>query len=243
MKAKKIFLPLFTDLRRFLKAIVVVFLIATLLWLIFGIYRPFEPHYHGKPLSRWANAFLADNIDGTFNSPEKEQEAQIAFEAARHIGTNALPLALEFQKAHDSDFKRKIVRFSEDLSNPDGFDIHISSEDEKHAKAIGVFTALGASAKPAIPSLIEILQGKDQLLYDSAMQSLDSIGVDSIPPLIEILTNGNRQAKLNAIQCLGYYFGRQASNAVPALSQYLDSPDTALRNEAAKSLARIHRVN
>jgi HEAT repeat protein len=145
-----------------------------------------------------------------------------------------LPLALEFLQARDSKFKQKIIRLTE---NSDVF--HVSSDDEKHLKGIAIFTTLGAAAKPAIPSLTGILQGKNPFLYDSAMQSLYGIGADSIPSLMEMLTNGNQQGKINAAQCLGYYFGREASNAVPILSQCLNSSDAALRKEAAKSLARI----
>jgi hypothetical protein len=35
-----------------------------ILWLVFGIYRPFEPHYRGKPLSAWTTIMVNLNSEG-----------------------------------------------------------------------------------------------------------------------------------------------------------------------------------
>ena len=160
-------------------------------------------------------------------------------EAIQHIGIKALPTALKLCHANDSKFQSRLVRLSEDLSDPPHFDIHLRDDDQKHLEGIAIFSALGSAAKTAIPSLIEILQGNNPLFFATAMLGLHGIGSDSVPPLVEVLTNGNRQGRINVATCLGYYFGRQASNAVPILLQYLGSEDLGLRRVAAESLPKI----
>lgn len=181
-----------------------------LLWLVFGFYRPFEPHYHGKCLSRWADGVLATDDDGTTDSPEIKVRNKKGEEAVQHIGVKALPFALALCRADDSKLKKKLVRWSEDWSKTLHFDIHIRSDFEKHMESVAIFDVLGASAKPVIPSLIEVLQDNNPLIYDTAMQGLHGIGSDSIPPLMEVLTNGSKQGRINAANCLGYYFGTKS---------------------------------
>jgi hypothetical protein len=222
-----------------------VLLVMTLLWLIFGFYRPFEPHYHGKCLSRWADDYCVNEY---YASPEIKLRNRKCEEAIQHIGVKGLPLALELCRAKDSKVKEKMVGWSEDLSEKLHFDIHICSAVEKQQEALAIFYVLGASAKPAIPSLIEVLQGNYPLNWDTAMEGLHIIGPDSIPPLIELLTNESekltnkgKQGRYNATRCLGWYFRRQASNAVPILLQFLEDKDVWLRCAAAKSLTGISR--
>jgi HEAT repeat protein len=209
------------------------------LWLVFGFYRPFEPHYHGICLSRWANDVGATDEDGTTDSPEIKLKNKNGREAVRHIGVKALPLALKLCQTDDSEFKRKLSRASEDWNNIPFVDLHLRDDFDKHLESVAIYYALGAVAKPAIPSLIDVLQGDKPVIYDAAMQGLRGIGPDSIPSLIDLLTHGNRQGRINAANCLGHYFGRQASNAVPVLLQYLAGNDRVLRHVAAKSLVCI----
>jgi hypothetical protein len=216
------------------------FILLALLWLIFGYYRPFEPHYHGQPLSRWADDFTVTEADESSDSPEFKARSKSSREAIQHIGGRALPLALELCRANDSEVKRKLVGWSDDWSEKLHFDIHIRSDAEKRAEAVEVFSALGAAAKPAIPSLIEILKGSNQFIYGSAMQSLNGIGSDAIPSLLNLLESGNRQERLNAATCLEGYSGRTATNAVPAFLSCLTDADYRLRKVAAESLWQFH---
>lgn len=174
--------------------ILAAFILFILLWLVFNLYHPFEPHYHCKPISHWANEVILVDEDGSSDLPETQLRNQNGILAIQRIGLNATPFALKC--------------------------LH-SSDDEKRLNGIAIFRALGASAKPAVPSLIEILKGTNQFIYDSAMQSLGGIGSDAIPALNEMLANGNRQTKINSARCLGYYFGSSASNLIPLLLTYL----------------------
>jgi hypothetical protein len=81
-----------------------------ILWLVFGFYRPFEPHYHGKCLSRWADDVVVSDIsiNGDNDLPEVKLKGKNGAEAIRQIGVKALPLALKLCQAQDSNFKSKL---------------------------------------------------------------------------------------------------------------------------------------
>lgn len=223
-----------------LKYIFFIFLTGALLWLIFGFYRPFEPHYHFKPITLWVADASATDEDGSRDSIETQRKNKRGKEAIRQIGAKALPFALKLCRATDSEFKlkMKVVEKSEELSEWLHIDVHIPSAEEKHWESIIIYSALGDTAKPAIPSLIIILEN-DSLSADAAAQSLYYIGPNSVPPLIEALTNANGQGRIQVANYLGYYFWRDASNAVSIYLQYLNNSDPILRYTAAKSLVRI----
>jgi hypothetical protein len=209
-----------------------------LLWWFFDFYRPSEPHDGGKCLSHWARDVIATDPDGSCSSPEIKLRNQRAEAAIRAIGTNSLPLAMAFYHARDGKFKDWIVKCSEGISDFLSVDVHIAPEEEKWAEGDGSLYALGPDAKAAIPSLLAILQGRDAYIAQHAMDGFGIIGPASIPPLIDVLTNGDAPGRYNAAQCLGSFRG-QASNAVPALLSSLKSKDPFLRGVAAESLATI----
>jgi len=73
-----------------------------------------------------------------------------------------------------------------------------------------------------------------------AAWSLAAIGADSVPPLMEMLTNSNPQIRCRAAMALGM-MGKQAEPAVPALVGMLHDPDRNTRREAADALGWISR--
>jgi HEAT repeat protein len=71
-----------------------------------------------------------------------------------------------------------------------------------------------------------------------AAWSLAAIGADSVPPLMEMLTNSNPQIRCRAAMALGM-MGKPAEPAVPALAELLRDPDRNTRREAADALGCI----
>jgi HEAT repeat protein len=71
-----------------------------------------------------------------------------------------------------------------------------------------------------------------------AAWSLAAIGAESVPPLMEMLTNSNPQIRYRAAVALGL-MGKAAEPAVPAIVSLLHDPDRNTRREAADALGWI----
>src|SRR5690349_2786311 len=65
-----------------------------------------EPSYQGKPLSYWIRPFLDTN--GPYSRPSASQ-LTIATNALHHIGTNAIPLLVEWV-SYDAEGRRNRLR-------------------------------------------------------------------------------------------------------------------------------------
>ena len=133
--------------------------------------------------------------------------------AVQQIGTNALPAIISM----------------------------LSSNDPRHA--ILACYDLGPKAKPAIPTLIKLLNDGYTRGYIGA--ALDRIGSDSISPLIASLTNKNAFVRTEIVAALGnmpaYSEKSDAliSNGVPVLITSLQDESPQVRALAASSLGEI----
>ena len=154
---------------------------------------------------------LATDEAGSADSPETQLRNRRGEAAIRQIGAKALPPALAWCAAVDS---QPWQQFDSCWSGEALHFLQIRPADEKHLEAIAIYEALGRTAKPAIPSLIEMLRGNDPFIYDPAMQGLYAIGPDAVPALIQELASNNLQGQLNAATCLGYILaGRRVTPA------------------------------
>src|SRR4051812_21119456 len=129
---------------RIILAIVIAALVGGAVWQVVRP-RQREPVYQGKPLSFWLGAPYS-NRDYRVTTREVE-------EALSQIGTNAIPTLLQSLRAKDSALTSKIL----DLAEKQRFITirHTPAWQQNGEAAIG-FQILGASAKEAVPALIEI---------------------------------------------------------------------------------------
>jgi hypothetical protein len=113
----------------------------------------------------------------------------------------------------------------------------------KNDKYIPEFTAQSstylAHGSPVIPvSFLGSYGGfvREPFLSDGeiAAWSLAAIGADSVPPLMEMLTNSNPQIRCRAAMALGM-IGKEAEPAVPALVAMLHDPNRASGFSAART--------
>lgn len=209
-------------------------------WLIVAIFHPFEPRYQGKRLSAWAKDILNWEVREDMDAQklgEAEAKRDEALEAIRHIGTKALPLALKYCRAEDSRLKEKLINW---MNEQEVFEVRPLRDSDYQQTGVKIFEALGTVAKPAIPSLIKLLQKKDQGVFGAACNALYTIGPDAIPPLITALTNANERMRLGAAITLGG-FEAQARTAVPALIRSLGDESAHVRATAAMSLGEINQ--
>ena len=101
-----------------------------------------------------------------------------------------------------------------------------------------LFKVMGPNAKPAVPSLIALLQEDRGNTKGYAAQALGAIGpaaAEAIPALAGLLEDKNQFARVSAAEALGHL----GPDAVPTLIQALQNKDWLVRAKAAQSLGAL----
>lgn len=108
-----------------------------------------EPVYQGKTLTWW----LSDFWPGRKPTPEKLEQARLA---VRQIGTNAIPMLLQWISAKDGPLKQKLITW---IYEHPRVPFRLESSVDKNMLAVSGFHILGKSqAGPAVPALVEIVR-------------------------------------------------------------------------------------
>jgi len=212
-----------------------------------------EPQYQGKGLTEWAAEIDRSDFFRLPAYQRHQRQNEQAIAAIRHIGTNALPVALGLCAAKDSWLKTKIEDWSDwrnnrDWPNKPRFQINIKPAYEKRFEGGNIVWALGTEAEPAIPALIRLLQSRDMDVADDVISALPGAGTNAIAPLLELLGKSDDEVHLRAAVTLGSFFRpklpadesggclivpgsedfrAQTRAAVPVLLQYLDRKETS----------------
>jgi HEAT repeat protein len=227
----------------FLSALIVIALVPVLT-------GPTEPEYHGKKLSAWVQ---------DLNSPSPLTQANAKL-AIQQMGTNAVPFLVQMLHVKDSPLKRKCMDL---MARQHWVHLHFHYDFEKHGDAFRALATLGPDAKSAIPDLADLLKEAQGL---EVAYTLAQIGPTSLPALENALTSSNGEAGMNAAQGLARLgdpssianllaalkdpdpgtrymvvtalvrFPGQANVIVPALTNYLDDPDSMVVGNVARTL-------
>ncbi|MGH7990075.1 MAG: HEAT repeat domain-containing protein [Limisphaerales bacterium] len=218
--------------RKGVLVVLLIFLAEIFAWLLCIIFQPLEPHYQepqyeGKKLTDWAKEIDQGAFFGHPLFPKNQREQnELAIAAIRHIGTNALPVAVKLCGAKDSRLKTKleewIDQYNYDAVNHNlgipkdqrrsQFPIRVTPAWDQHYYGANIICALGPAAKPIIPDLIRLLENQDQL-DDETVTALLGAGTNAIPPLIELLDSTNQDVRLRAAVTLGDFFRPKISPA------------------------------
>jgi HEAT repeat protein len=208
--------------RRILWAVLLVAVGGIFLW---RCDQPREPDYGGKPLSQWLKEY-----DPRLFINNKEE----VNDAIRHIGTNAIPTLLEMLRSKDSAIKSSVLDWVE-RKDIWFFNVAVA----KNVEAARGFEVLGASAKDAVPVLIEIYEQRispeSQFATVCALGCIGPAAKKAIPQLLEAATNANNISRQCAIRSLGQIHSEPEA-AVPALIRALNDTDQQTRYEAANAL-------
>ena len=101
--------------------------------------------------------------------------------------------------------------------------------------------ALSAVGRPAVPHMVELLDGNDWWLRAAAADVLGDLGTtasDTVPHLTRVLDDEAEWVRRNAVEALGN-IGPAAAEVVPALSRRLQDSESWIRHNAALALAKI----
>jgi HEAT repeat protein len=174
-----------------------------------------EPVYQGKPLSVWLKEYdirKSGNATEIFGPNWRE-----ANKAVKQAGTKAIPTLL------------RLLR-EEDL-NKHNLDINGNEASDG-------FAALGANAKDAMPSLMEIYEQHPAARVDD-LYCLGCIGPaakDAVPWLLQKLPDTNGEVRSQIITTLGEIHA-QPDQVVPVLINYLNDSNKKVRAYSALALS------
>jgi hypothetical protein len=207
-----------------------------------------EPAFQGKSLSFWLSEYH-ENFNTGMEEGVKARE--LAENALRKIGTNAIPTLLKMAAKRDSFVVTKLVvlwawqmrevsylpawiQFPGWYSNQGAF---LNEE-----AALG-FELLGADAQQAVPALIGIYeQGISPQSQDATYRALVAIGPGALrmgtPSFLRRATSSDATVRRIAVQALAEV-DAEPREVVPALVKALSDTDPIVRLSAATGLGRF----
>jgi len=203
----------------------VLVLIASL-WLLtrtLGNYD--DPLYAGKSLDYWLTRLRSGDI-----AASNEAVSVVASRIIPQLTSTIL------QDTNDSSLRLFLI---DALNGLPGVWINFSPASARRTGAASSIGQLGPAAKPAVPALIQALQGDDPSIHKAAISALGKIQSDPdvvIPLLIRCLDDPSVNDE--AATALANY-GPLARAAVPKLIPLLQAPDDDARLAARKALLKI----
>jgi HEAT repeat protein len=198
-----------------------------------------EPSYQGKPLSFWLDCLVEDahNRDtrwDLFRYPQRDSQAA---QSVLAIGPRGIPFLLNWLRARDTPFKKKLRDFAK--KHPW---IPIEQWDPLRLRKSAMlgFQVLGPAAKSAVPGLIEALDDDDVSLRTAAAYALQYVGpsMAALPALEKRLnvlsqtltqTNSalNEWETYGVLRALGA-IGPEARTALPQIARLSQPPSPAI---------------
>lgn len=180
------------------KAVIVLALCALLAW---PWLQTDEPVYHDLSLRLWLARY-----DELFKPLDDELPRGEAYTAIREIGTNGIPILLRLV-----DSKTLSIKWQ--LEKQLGVHLHRGRNPEfrNQRLAWSGFAALGSTAEPAVPRLIELLNNRKPSVRAAAAISLGYIGPvadDAVFPLLAQITNAEYRVRSSAVWALGQIRGK-----------------------------------
>ena len=95
--------------------------------------------------------------------------------------------------------------------------------------------ALGRLGKRAVPALMDVLLGQDEVLRERVPAALSAAGGHAVDPLVHALTHSDDWVRATAADTLGD-IGLPALDALPAIRNALSDHDDWVRHNATRAL-------
>ncbi len=182
------------------------------------------PKYQGKSLDVWFREYCLSSFYVRYDDDLHEEAAK----ALQQIGTNAVPYLVNqaFNTSTDSAAMTNFYRFLDAMPRSWGMPAPVSS-DVRRGEAAFAFKEVKAPANLLLPFMEEHLKSTNIFERRQALFILGTAGDGAgqvVPDLIAALKDPGQMAI--AMQSLGW-IGPPASNAVPALIDFLKPPQSA----------------
>jgi hypothetical protein len=198
----------------------------------FGFLRPRdEPKYQGRYLSEWA----AIRGPAPYGSPVRA-EAELAI---RNIGTNALPLLLEWMHYQTPEWKLTLHRNLPRWIQRNGtYGLLLFGAASRANHSYGAIMVLGTNAVSAVPELEGMLRDRaksDPVLR--AIQALNYLGEPGWAALQRAFADTNQLHRFLIVRSVASSMSEGLTNARQALLlQALDDTDIKVRLNATNAV-------
>lgn len=229
------------------KRTVLVIVVVLVFGVAYVVFRPKTPNpvYQGRRLSEWLVTTQTPVLrTGNFMlyDPVRDDAAL----AIRAVGTNALPLLLEWLNAEPNSL---LTNFATALA-PNGWLPNNSWRQRlldklepwdylrRRSCAYTGFRILGSNAFPAVPAL-QLIASRSKPRDNEAVFILTGMGSVAVPALTKALAaNPYSESRIHILNGLGFI---ASSNAVPGVISALHDPDPDVVAAAARNVGRIHQ--
>ena len=182
-----------------------------------GVSVPADPEFDGKRLSVWLEQAHFGMEWAHVIPPSVSQQAFEARSAIKKMGTNLVPVLLDWMRARQTADPRTEIQ---------------------RGLAASALCFLGSEAKQAIPELIEMLDDPEggQLVAAGVLSKFGQDAKQALPKLIDLLKEptANRTHFVAAVSA----FGPEAKEAIPAFIE-LFKESRGLCSAAAHALPQI----
>jgi len=195
-----------------------------------------EPSYAGTKLSQWLERY-SGQID--------PNDSQQAYDAVRHIGTNAVPYLLEWLHYRPLHWPNRLKRFVQGVPNP----IHNTAvldithqTMERSSLAVVGFSILKTDAREAVPDLTRLMRDTNNVPSCwQATYALAYLGKEALPPLLAELQHPFMPHTYHVVSSIGYmgYLGTNAQPALPPVMALLTNGDPVIAQGAVIALGNL----
>jgi HEAT repeat protein len=214
-------------------------LIPTIRVRVLGLFRG-EPFFDGLPASAWSQKLHEEKLQS------QPGERGPVFDQLKKGGKAVLPVLMEIAFPGNSPGREEgqlLLLLQGETAVPPLVKALKKPAIEDRKLATVILGSIGGKAKPAVATLVRMLDDAEGQIRVAAIVALQQIGSDeAVPDLIQILegkgTSTNPDWLAEAAKALGK-IGPQAKSAVPALIACLKAPDPRLNLEACLALAQI----
>jgi hypothetical protein len=142
---------------------------------------PSQPQYKGLPLSTWLSQYAAPSP----NPQRKEAELAI-----QNMGTNAIPLLLQWIDYQPPQWRTKVARSFPRIQKIAPWLFSPTPRQTRALNATFGFAALGTNAAAAVPTLANLMSKTNRpSSHRNAVYALCAIGTPALPNLAAALRN------------------------------------------------------
>jgi HEAT repeat protein len=204
---------------------------------ILGWFRG-EPFFDGLPVSIWSERLEHEAL---------ARGDKTTFEQLRQGGKPAVSvlMAMAFADAGPRDQAQALLVAQGDAAVAPLMKVLKKSSNGERRQAAAMLGAIGPKAKPAVESLVRLLDDDDEQVREAGMTALEKIGTnaaEAVPDLTLILEGKGKTASgpwlLQAARVLGKV-GPSARTAVPALTACLKDRHIELARQACLVLGGL----
>jgi hypothetical protein len=181
-------------------------------WLVLNLVHSPEPSYQGRKLSEW----ISEYQEAEWNHqkyPDSSATKQTARQAVKAIGSNAVPVLLQWLQAKTPPLKTSLNNI---LKKQKFTSFRFETVTRRNILAISGFEILGSDALPALPAFTRMAQSPEKRQRLEAMLCLpflDDHRKNILPTLLQLLKSPDKEVQISVAIYLAENYPEDAGKA------------------------------